>query len=408
MSGKIIPALTTEAGLKRALRRHLAALGFEKKNDTWFLPSEFGKEAVRRLHSPQRAECLQKNRAFISAYLPTVAQSFARGAEVNPSEIRLSLQRVYAGTWEAIIFRLAALTWSIPVSGGYGRRLRYLVWDASNNKLVGLIGLGDPVFNLSCRDRYIGWDVPARVDKLVNVLDAYVLGAVPPYNLLLGGKAVACLLRTREIYDDFRRTYGAERGIISGIAKNPRLLAITTSSALGRSSVYNRLRLDGISYLNPIGYTEGWGHFHIPDQLFNDMRKYLRQNGHRYADEHRFGQGPNWRLRTIRVGLKALGFDEGLLRHGIQREVFICELAANAREILTRRASRPDITRLNTVQEVSHLAVKRWMIPRAESFADYKAWEPVSLNNMVRLAAPAIAGKSVQLGFTQKTRSSLR
>jgi hypothetical protein len=124
-------------------------------------------------------------------------------------------------------------------------------------------------------------------------MDAYVLGALPPYNMLLGGKLIACLLRTRDIYDDFKDAYGGTKGIISKKEKKARLLAITTSSSMGRSSVYNRLKLDGIEYFKSIGYTGGWGHFHIPDDLFADFREYLRAIDHSYADRHRFGQGPN-------------------------------------------------------------------------------------------------------------------
>ena len=80
-------------------------------------------------------------------------------------------------------------------------------------------------------------------------------------------RAVA-LIRSRDIYDDFSRTYGGTVGIISGKEKKARLLAVTTSSSLGRSSVYNRLKLGGIPYFTSIGYTGGWGHFHIPDDLF--------------------------------------------------------------------------------------------------------------------------------------------
>jgi hypothetical protein len=93
------------------------------------------------------------------------------------------------------------------VSNGFGRRLRYLVWDDYNHKLMGIIAIGDPVFNLSVRDNLIGWDVAARGERLVNIMDAYVLGALPPYNALLGGKLVACLLRSRDIYDDFTRAF---------------------------------------------------------------------------------------------------------------------------------------------------------------------------------------------------------
>jgi hypothetical protein len=68
--------------------------------------------------------------------------------------------------------RLASLTWAVPVSNGFGRRLRYLVWDRNNNKLIGLIAIGDPVFNLSVRDKLIGWTVKDRGERLVNILDA--------------------------------------------------------------------------------------------------------------------------------------------------------------------------------------------------------------------------------------------
>ncbi len=146
-------------------------------------------------------------------------------------------------------FRLASLTWSVPVSAGFARRLRYLVWDDNNQKLLGIIALGDPVFNLRVRDDPIGWTVKDRAKRLVNVLDAYVLGAVPPYNMLLGGKLVACLVRSKKVRDDFLEKYGKTRGIISKKKKKcAGLVMITTSSSLGRSSVYNRLKLSGRRY----------------------------------------------------------------------------------------------------------------------------------------------------------------
>jgi hypothetical protein len=42
---------------------------------------------------------------------------------------------------------------------------------------------------------------------------------------------------------------------------------------MGRSSVYNRLKLSGIMYFKSIGYTGGWGHFHIPDSPIFFWRK---------------------------------------------------------------------------------------------------------------------------------------
>lgn len=300
---------------------------------------------------------------------------FASGSEIDPQKISPVLERIEAGTWQGDLFRLASLTWSVPVSNGFGRRLRYLVWDKHNEKLMGLIAIGDPVFNLSVRDSLIDWTVKDRGKRLVNIMDAYVLGALPPYNLLLGGKLIACLLRTRDIYDDFTKVYGGTKGIISKQEKKARLLAITTSSSMGRSSIYNRLKLGGIEYFKSIGYTGGWGHFHIPDSLFLDLRDYLRHIDHSYADQNRFGQGPNWRLRTTRAALAALGFKEDMLRHGIQREVFMCQLADNAVRLLHAGKGRPKLATLLSADEVAKLGVERWMLPRAERRPEFREWK---------------------------------
>ena len=370
----VIPISTREASLRRKVRRQLRLLGFHKSEDGTLEIDGHDKDYVRILHRPQRTDRLSAHSDFLARRAEKLLPHFASGKDVDPSSIRPKLERVYAGTWQADLFRLAALTWSVPVSNGFGRRLRYVVWDAHNEKLLGLIAIGDPVFNLAVRDTLIGWDADDRRERLVNVMDAYVLGALPPYNTLLGGKMIACLIRSREVYNEFTRTYGHMSGIISGKAKKPRLLAVTTSSSMGRSSVYNRLKLGGVCYFEPIGYTRGWGHFHISDDLFLELRDYLRSIGHRYADQHRFGQGPNWRLRTTRAALKALGFRDALLRHGIQRQVFVCNLASNAAKILRTGKGRPDLSTLLTGQQVADLALDRWILPRARRRPDYRLW----------------------------------
>ncbi len=373
--GKAVIAISAQATLKRRLRRHLRSLGFQKAEDGTLAPPGEGKDAIRTVHNVQRDDRLAANQEFIFARFPGLIKHFASGADVDATRISPVLQQISSGTWEGDLFRLASLTWSVPVSNGFGRRLRYLVWDKHIGKLMGIIAIGDPVFNLSVRDKLIDWDVQARGERLVNVMDAYVLGALPPYNALLGGKMVACLIRSRDIYDDFSKAYGKTTGIISQEEKKARLLAVTTSSSMGRSSVYNRLKLGGTEYFRSIGYTGGWGHFHIPDNLFADLRDYLRLIGHSYADQHRFGEGPNWRLRTTRAALVALGFDEDMLRHGIQREVFICELANNAVNLLHRGRGRPDLSSLLSAEEVARLGVERWMLPRSQRRPEFRTWK---------------------------------
>jgi hypothetical protein len=379
----VIVVSTRVATLKKRLRSHLKSLGFHKTDDGTFTAPGASKDVIRTIHSVQRDDRLAVNRDFISGHFSNLIKYFASGKDIDVARISPVLQRISSDTWETELFRLAALTWSVPVSNGFGRRLRYLVWDNHNGKLMGIIAIGDPVFNLSVRDTLIDWDARARGERLVNIMDAYVLGALPPYNALLGGKLVACLIRSRDIYDDFAKAYGKTTGIISQQEKKARLLAVTTSSSMGRSSVYNRLKLGGIEYFKSIGYTGGWGHFHIPDSLFLDLREYLREIGHPYADLHRFGQGPNWRMRTTRVALQALGFKNDMLRHGIQREVFICEFANNALKLLHRGRGRPDLSSLLSAEEVANLAVERWMLPRSQRRPEFKVWKREQIEELL-------------------------
>lgn len=368
-----IPLFTLEARIRRALRRHLKELGFVKAPDGTLVPPSAGKDTLRQMHRAQRSDRLESESKFITAQWPMLRRYFASGTDIDPAAIKPELELIESDSWQSNLFRLAALTWSVPVSQGYGRRMRFLVWDRHNDKLIGLIALGDPVFNLSVRDKYIAWSSNDRKQRLVGMLDAFVLGSLPPYNRLLGGKLIAALIRSTEVRDAFRTRYHDTKGIISKKRKHAELVAVTTTSALGRSSVYNRVRLGSITYLQPLGYTEGWGHFHVPESIFADVRAYLRRRRHAYAKGFKFGDGPNWRLRALRLAMSMIGLRPELLRHGVKREVFIAELATNARAILKGTRKRPKYDDLLSVAEIAALAKERWIVPRAERCPDYRA-----------------------------------
>lgn len=371
---RVVAIRSREARLKRKLRAHLKELGFSRAQDGTLLPPHLGKETYRSIHAHQRAEKLASHTEWISAKSDKLMRYFASGTDVNVERILPRLEPAPGHTWQADLFRFAGLYWSIPISEGYGRRLRFLVWDDCNGKLIGLLALGDAIFNLRARDELIGWDHERRAEALVNLMDAYVLGAVPPYNALLGGKLIASLARTREVVDAFDTKYRGTMGVISRKRKNARLAAITTTSALGRSSVYNRLKLNGHLVFAPIGYTSGWGHFHISETLFGELRGYLKSLGDRYANGFKFGQGPNWRLRVIRRALDLLGIDPALIRHGFPREVFFCPVATNALAFLRGDHKRVRYADLPSVSVASELALERWVIPRAGRCSSYRDW----------------------------------
>lgn len=391
--------------IRRRLRQHLHTLGFIQHRSGLISPRSRTKDGYRALHRAQRTDRLRHDRKFVKENWPELKRFFADGNEVVPEKIEPLLDIVEAGTWKSRLFRLACLTWSVPVSQGYGRRIRFLVWDKSNQKLMGIIALGDPVFNLRVRDRFIGWSVRYRQSRLVNVLDAYVLGAIPPYNLLLGGKLVACLVRTQEVRDVFRRKYGGRKGLISKRRKNPSLVAVTTTSALGPSAVFDRLKLGGVQYFKAIGFTDGWGHFHIPPDLFELTRQYLKLVHHRYADGHQYGNGPNWKLRVVRQAFTMLKLNDNVLNHGIAREVFYCPLASNSVELLSKRDLRePRYENLLKVSQVGKLAVDRWVVRRAASRDEYRQWRVEGIAALV--GAPRSSRRRVDKTPVSQIRNS--
>ena len=235
-SAKIIGLSAREARLKRMVRKHLRDLGFSRAPNGTLMPPSLDKEAYRRFHRAQKADKLEANRRWLDRSEGGLIKWFADGRDINPALIRPEIELVSRDTWQSDLFRLAALYWQIPVSDGYGRRMRFLVWDRAHGKLMGIFALGDAVFNQAARDDYIGWDHHRRGQSLVNLMDAYVLGALPPYSQLLGGKLVASLIKTREVVDAFTKRYNDSTGLISGQKKKARLVAVTTTSALGRSS----------------------------------------------------------------------------------------------------------------------------------------------------------------------------
>ena len=276
--------------LRESIDRHLRGLGFSPNCKGYFIDEELTKQKIRDLYASHRLEILRQNRPFVEAHGHELSGCFASGRHVDPALISPKLIEV-KNDRQARLFRFACMLWSVPVSRGFGRRMRFLVLDKQNGCLMGVFALGDPVFNLSARDEWVGWNHEDRRERLVHVMDGYVVGAVPPYSQLIGGKLIAALMGSKEVRRAYRRKYLDREAVISGKRKRPSLVLLTTTSALGRSSIYNRLFIpDGPRFLR-IGTTKGFGHFHLSGELFESLRGYLEAVGHPYASGNRFRHG---------------------------------------------------------------------------------------------------------------------
>jgi len=382
------PALIDRGLLIRDIQEHLESIGLNDLQPDGSLQ----KESIRQIHRVHRQAAQRRILKALDKKLDALLDKIADGDEVDPQAIQPELVEAIAQRPTGDLFRFASLAWSIPVSQGYGRRMRYLVRDQTNGKLIGIFALGDPVFNLRVRDEWIGWQQADRRDRLVNLMDAYVVGAVPPYSGLLGGKLVASLIASHEVVSKFEQLYGNTTGLISKKAKRARLSLVTVTSALGRSSLYNRLKLGAgtpgseakpaVEYLR-LGETTGYGHFQITDEIFAGLRNVLKEDGHVYANGHQFGDGPNWRIRVARKGLETLGMDaDAVLKHGIKREVYALPVAKNCREFLTGQEREPEIGCL-TVDEIAELARDRWILPRSIRMTRCQQFQRRQLRNSI-------------------------
>lgn len=335
------------------------------------------KDEIREFYSNIREERIVSASRWFMSKEDKLLSFFANGDEIVPEEITPYLVPV-ENPLQVNLFRYATLLWSVPVSSGYGKRMRFLVFDKANGKLIGLFGLGDPVYNLGVRDEWIGWDVKGKNARLYHVMDAFVLGAVPPYSFLLCGKLVAMLVASNEVREFFAKRYSVQRSIICGVIRPPYLVLITTTSALGKSSLYNRISFNGNKLYHSVGYTEGWGHSHLPNGTFKLMKEYLRAREDPIVDQYRYGGGPNWRFRVIKKCLMHLGLSPNLLYHGLKREVFVIPLAQNTREFLRGEVKEPlyyDIS----VREITEYFRRRWLLPRASWDDRYKDFKKESI-----------------------------
>jgi hypothetical protein len=288
------------------------------------------------------------------------------------------LVEVQPNTEDELLFRFASLHWSVPVSSGYGRRLRFLVIDSHNDKLIGLFGLGDPVFSLNARDQWVGWDKETRRERLQHVMEAFVLGAVPPYSDLLGGKLVAMLVASNEVRAAFRRKYSQASSVIKGRALDGRLALVTTTAALGRSSIYNRVRFRNEPLFHRVGFTQGSGEFHFSNGLYGAISDFAVKYCEPTAKREPWGIGFRSRREVVRKALGHLGLSNRWLYHGIRREVYAIPLAHNTRAFL-----RGDHVRLRwrnlSADALFNYFRERWLIPRSLRNISYRDFDPSTL-----------------------------
>lgn len=111
-------------------------------------------------------------------------------------------------------------------------------------------------------------------------------------------------------------------------------------SALGRSSIYNRVQYIDRQLFVHLGFTRGSGEFHFANGDYQCLYRYAIRYCEATERKRQWGNGFRNRREVIRKCLSRLSLPRAWLRHGIEREVFAVPLARNTRQFLRGEHSK--------------------------------------------------------------------
>ncbi len=357
--------------LRSKILSHLSQLGFVISNGgSLSLPED--KNYIRNAHKAALGILIKKNFDKIQKYdQGYIDRYIIDGRDLDVASIEPRLIKVNDSNTN--LFNWVKLHWSIPISAGYGRRLRYIVTDKANGSIIGIIGLADPVYGLRDRDSLIGWSPEMRKVRLKNIMDAFVLGSVPPYSQVLGGKLIASLLASPKIRQDFIKKYKGTKSLISGTVFDGKLAAITTASAFGKSSVYDRISIRNGPRFIHTGWSSGSGEFHMFSEIYPELLELVREDV-KSRKNPLWGKGIRNRRVVILAALDRLHLPRSLLYHNVKRELFTMPLGSSSFEYLKGISSRINYYPLKQ-EEIADYIIERWMIPRAKRDGRYLQFE---------------------------------
>lgn len=326
------------------------------------------KTYIRQLHITSKDFISVKRYPIIWRLFKKHAVNFIDGCDIDLRNIKPTLRLVNPNSiWEDI-YKIVRYTWSMPYSKGYGRRIRFVVYDEYHDSVIGIIGFQSPPADLACRDRLFTFPDKQKLSYINRTMDIYTIGAIPPYSMLLGGKLVAGLVSTDEIRQAYWRLYAGKRTLMQDEIITQPLVAATTTSAFGRSSIYNRLKYKDRLLAQPIGYTKGYGTIHL-ERVYPEIIKLLESEKTDFV-KGGYGNGPKIRWQHYTRALQILGLPFNYFEHGLQRETFLFRFVENLEEGMAGGSFGKTLSL--SVKEFSDFWKDRWAIPRAQRNREWK------------------------------------
>lgn len=178
-------------------------------------PKRNEKETLRKVHKQKRMEQLKLHKKFLLENLDKMKKISIDGKDIQPDKIKLKLIEVKSDSFESKLFFWWNLVWwSLPYDKPIGRQMRFILWDEYHDAPFGLVGLQSPPLASSVRDNYLGLNNGNREYWINQSMYGQRIGALPPYNELLGGKMVALSLVSNEIRKAYENKYQNKKNLI--------------------------------------------------------------------------------------------------------------------------------------------------------------------------------------------------
>lgn len=371
---KALELLRLEAELKQEIIQSLKQQGFKITENYEILPNGVSKEDLKKAHHLRKLEQLKKRRKFIlnKNNLKLVKEYSVNGDDLEVDSIKVVLKKIETDE-DVTLFRWWNLTWwSLPYERPFGRQIRYLLWDKTHDAVFGLVQLQSPPLHSKVRDSYLGLTRENKDYWLNQSMYAQRVGAVPPYNYLLGGKLVAMSLVSKELRQLYVSKYKGKKTILRERKLPTRLLFITTTSAYGKSSMYERLKYGKIPISIFIGYTQGSGTFHISDSTYQKLIRYLQLLG--VNTKRGYGTGPSRKLRLISKAFRELGFKskngKPFVYHNIKRGYYLFPHVSNLNDVV-HKGKKPKYYKF-TMSDLYKYWYNRWLLPRSQRCTSWR------------------------------------
>ena len=287
------------------------------------------------------------------------------GRSVDP--IRISPQiKFCVSSGDHDIFRYGKLFQVVPTTNRVGRQVRCLIYDEGQSRpfLMGVFELTSGAYTLGCRDDYLDWNAPSnrriKDTGLRRIMDLATVIALPPYNLLFGGKLIAALAFSDIIVREVRRRYQSD------------LLGVVATSATGlHCAILNRIGLKAGGLFRRIGQTSGYSTLFASQFTLSAARGFLPDFVS--APEGQFSASVR-PLHVLRVAMRACDISpDPILRSAYPKGVYFGSISDN--HVNALRTGKTWRHQGLTVESITHYWKVRYL---TKALADPKKVEAMS------------------------------